>query len=141
LEQLDSAANLLLTVADGDLPGFCGISPDEAKELLRAVHPLVDEQRQARVKSLRARKPGAALADPKWEQSCARGCHCGVYAEILDSIGDERLSAADRKSRDRMMSQASSLGARERSACAQKATWFCKSPLLSKLRMDAKRLN
>jgi hypothetical protein len=138
LEQVDSAANLLVTVADGDKPGVCGILPAEAKRLLMAVHPRLDELRQARVSLLLAHRPKGPFADPRWEKNCASGCHCGLYADILDAIGDEHLNASDRKSRDQLMALAKSLSPSERLACARKTAWFCKSSLHSQLKKEAK---
>ncbi len=139
LERLDSAANLLMTVADGDKPGACGIAPSEAKRLLMAIHPLMDEKRNAAIAALPSNSSRSkSIAQPEWERNCLRKCHCGLYESILEGVGEDRLAASDRTALNRISSKARGMKSEQLVACAKSSQWFCKSRLLVELRRDAK---
>lgn len=135
LEKLDSAANFLVGAADRDQPGsFCGISAEEARTLLRAIHPRID-------KGMRpyTRKRSGSYGNPAWAKDCSASCHCGLYASILDQVGDARLSVADRNLRDRLFQQSKDANESGNEACFKKTrAWFCRSDLLKELKKSAK---
>jgi hypothetical protein len=139
IEQLDAAANLLMTVADSDQPGACGIAPSEARRLLMAIHPVLDEKRNATIAALSSRFPGKSIASPKWDQTCFRKCHCGLYASILEGVGEERLVPSDRALLDRMNGKARRMSGERLKACVKaSSSWFCKSDLLARLKKEAR---
>jgi hypothetical protein len=138
LEQLDAAANLLMTVADSDQPGACGIAPSEARRLLMAIHPMLDEKRNATIAALSSRLPGKSVASPRWDQTCLSKCHCGLYASILEGVGEERLVRSDRAMLDRMSSKARVMTREHLLTCARASTWFCKSALRARLKKEAR---
>lgn len=138
LEQLDSAGNLLMTVSDGDKPSVCGISPSEARRYLLALHPIFDDKKNAAIAALSARPQGKAIANPKWDQSCLRKCHCGLYSSILEGVGEQRLVPADREMLNQMSSKARVMTREHLEVCARTSQWFCKSGLLARLKEDAK---
>jgi hypothetical protein len=138
LEQLDSAGNLLMTISDADKPGVCGISPSEARRYLLALHPIFDEKKNAAVSALSVRPAGKAIANPKWDQTCLRKCHCGLYSSILEGVGEQRLVPADRDMLNSMSSKARVMTREHLEVCARTSQWFCKSGLLARLKEDAK---
>jgi hypothetical protein len=138
LEQLDGAANLLMVVSDGDKPGACGIAPSEARRLLMALHPVMDERLQAAIRSLSSRPAGKAIGNPKWDETCLKKCHCGLYASILEGVGEARLNPKDRALLDKMSEKARVMSREHVAVCARTSPWFCKSDLLAYLREEAK---
>jgi hypothetical protein len=129
LERLDSAANLLLFTSDAARPGQCRIKPEEAQKLLMVIHPMIDEAKNKAV---------AMKVDPKWEKNCSKGCHCGLYASILDGKGDQSLSDKERVMMQHMYKKAQEMTSHQALACVSRdAAWFCKSDLLKKLRKEA----
>lgn len=138
LEQLDSAANLLMTIADADKPGVCGINPSEARRLLLAIHPIFDEKKNAAIAALSAHPATKPIANPKWEQNCLRKCHCGLYASILEGVGEQRLVPSDRETLGQLSSKARVMTREHLEVCARTSRWFCKSRLLARLKEDAK---
>jgi hypothetical protein len=130
LEKLDAAANLLLFTSDSARPTQCHIKPEEAKKLLMVIHPMIDESKT---------RAAATASDPKWEKTCSKSCHCGLYASILDGRGDQSLSEKEREMMRRLYQKAQKMTFKEAKSCATRdAAWFCKSDLLKKLRKEAK---
>lgn len=130
LESLDGAANLLTAAADGRAAGStCGISPDEARTLLRALHAMLDEETDRYLGS--RRKAHLPLIQPGWqEHDCAGTCHCGLYASILRKGGDARGAAGfEAKAAHQDITN-----------CARQEQWFCRSTLLKGLRGKATQL-
>ncbi|MFL5814303.1 MAG: hypothetical protein ACJ763_12050 [Bdellovibrionia bacterium] len=129
LEKLDSAANLLLFTSDAARPGQCKIKPEEAKKLLMVIHPMIDEEKK---------KAAGMASNPKWEKTCSKSCHCGLYASILDAKGDQSLNDQERVMMQHLYKKAQQMTSHEAKACATRdAAWFCKSDLLKKLRKEA----
>jgi hypothetical protein len=139
LEQLDAASNLLLTIADSDKQGYCGIEPTEARRMLLAIRPILEDKRKAAVAAFSNRISGKPIANPRWDQTCLRKCHCGLYASILEGVGEQRLVASDRAMLDRMSGKARMMSREHLEVCARTSPWFCQSDLLVRLRKEARR--
>src|SRR5438270_564023 len=76
LEQLDGAANTLKVVIDGTK--LCQLSAKEAGQLILPLHDLIDASTKSKAGSYRSELM-------RWE-SCDRGCHCGAYAALLETV-------------------------------------------------------
>jgi hypothetical protein len=137
LEHLDSAANVLLAVADERLlpADACQIAVEHSYQLLNSLQSKIDggTADYIRYKS----KTHSALADASWPSSCEVGCHCGLYSAILESVGFEKLVDADRKIFRAVSSLAVNQTKEELTQCARKSTWFCSSTLKRELESDA----
>jgi len=142
LEQLDTAANVLMSAVDH--PGeACGIAADEARILLPAlqarIDPLLEKETALRLNRARARK--TTVSDPSWVNRCAASCHCGLYSRILQRAtnlaGGRGLGSADSEVLTRLQKEASATPDEQVRQCATAAKWFCSSPLLHDLRKAA----
>ncbi len=133
LEQLDSAANLLMRAADGK-SACAGVSSDEAKVLILPLRALLDQKTESYLSSHRKGR----VSSPAWPKNCARDCHCGLYSSLLEKAGDVRLTADDRVVLKSVSSRAESVSAAELDACGSRAAKsFCSGKLLQYLRQEA----
>lgn len=135
LEELDSAAHLLVAAADQD-PNkteshLCHLSTQQANSLLRPLHAWIDHQIDH---YLQRAQTGKSYAKPTWIKNCQQSCHCGLYVSILEKTDDQKLSPKDRKTLSHLQRQAAKLSPLELKRCIQKTRWFCKSDLLKQLK-------
>jgi hypothetical protein len=139
LERLDSAANLLLSISDSDHSRQCHIRPGEAQKLLMAIHPMIDESRKKAASSLLVGLSSNGLVNRDWERSCSKSCHCGLYASVLEEVGEVNLNEQARDLVQRLNEKEQHMTPQEVSQCsAVTEKWFCKSGLLRQLRRNAK---
>lgn len=135
LEQLDSAAHLLVAATDQDLDKtqdlYCQISAKQAHSLLLPLHAWMDDKIDHYLHQARHLN---SYAKRNWIKNCRRSCHCGLYASILEKIDDARLSSKDRKALIQLQTQAAIISSSELNRCIQRANWFCKSELLNYLK-------
>lgn len=135
LQQLDSAANLLVRAADQSQGRpkalYCRISSNEAHQLLQALHALMDQKINQLLNSTSLFHP---VSRQGWLKNCRRTCHCGLYASILEKIEESRLTSIDQKALTFFQDQALKISPSEMNTCIQKALWFCRSSLLDYLR-------
>jgi hypothetical protein len=123
LEQLDGAANLLLSVIDGEPASrVCGIKPEEASVMIESLHARIDEGVSRYIAS--RKKNAQPLEGAAWERNCRSSCHCGIYASILEQAG-QNAEAFERLARKQRVE-----------ACLATEQWFCESPLLKSLRQS-----
>jgi hypothetical protein len=123
LEQLDGAANLLLSAIDGaPASQVCGLKPEEASTMIEPLHARMDEGVSRYIAS--RKKNAQPVEGAGWERDCRSFCHCGIYASVLEQAGQnaERFERLARKQR--------------RAACLPTEQWFCESPLLKSLRQS-----
>lgn len=132
LERLDSVANLLLWTADhsgekGVQPVCPGVTGDEAKVLLRAIHPLMDKKLDQERRKMKAGK----LPHAKFRY-CAKSCHCGAYSSLLEKMGETESALYSETQKKAAGTDPATL-----EKCARQTKWFCESGLLSFLRKQA----
>ncbi len=140
LEQLDSAALVLRMSVDGHPDVACGIKPEEAGNLLRALQPMIDSQLQ----ELR----GHAYVKPYWPtvqevEACEKTCHCGVWGDLAEGAkfpasipksGQKRWKKALASAKLKASKQTE----KQSLACAKSASpKFCTDELLKTLRKEA----
>ncbi len=142
LEQLDSAATVLLASVDHS-GTQCGITSEEAKVLLPVLQAQIDPllEKEALHRLNRSRAQGKTVSAPTWPNRCSTGCHCGLYARILEEAasltGEKNLGSKDQDTLDRLQKAAASISDDHIRKCASAAKWFCKSSLLRSLRKAA----
>lgn len=135
LEQLDSAANLLVGAADQETQArnvlYCKISSAEALRLLQPLHALMDQKIDLFLKKTSRLNQ---ISKPNWMRNCRKTCHCGLYASILEKGEELRLAPLDQKALSYFQNQALQASTSEINTCIRKAVWFCRSSLLDYLR-------
>ncbi len=120
LHQLDDAANFLMFVSDGEkeLQNTCGLSSDEALNMLRALHAQIDQE----IQSGNYTVPEGVL------NSCLGSCHCGIYSDL----------AVDSIIKDDLYKKAQSTSKAQKINCAQRSSvWLCQSKILSDLKAES----
>ncbi len=137
LEDLDSAANFLMQVADEKLVGDpgCKLTSAEAFKLLNSLHAKIDAKKSL---FLAARKKEKAISDTSWAKNCEAQCNCGLYASTLEMLGFEQLGEADQKAYRQLSNLAMNQTSESLLACAKSRKNFCSSALLKQLKKETK---
>jgi len=109
-----------MIVSDGEkeLPNSCGLSAEEALNILRPLHAQIDQEIQI----------GNYLVTEEFLESCQESCHCGIFSDL----------ATNSKLKDNFYKKAQKTSKRELIHCAQKsALWLCQSKILSDLKAES----
>lgn len=108
-----------MLVADGEkgLGSACGLSAEEAMNLLQPLHAKIDEELHS----------GQYNVGPEELKRCEDNCHCGIYSDL----------AAQNPLKEDLYKKASSLPRARLLNCAQKtAQWACSDSLLETLKKE-----
>jgi hypothetical protein len=121
LEDLDSAANLLLAIADERIAAkkICHLDSATAANMMNPLHSRVDEQTAVYLRE--QKKAKVDLSSDNWLKDCDKNCHCGLYASILEAVGFEKLNAHDKKNYRTLSHLAVNSTKPAQTACAKKA--------------------
>lgn len=119
IHHLDEAANFLMLVSDDEksLTVKCGLSPQDALNMLQPIHALIDEE-------IKISTDGAT---ENQMFKCEIDCHCGIYSDIT----------SNQKLKDDLLEKARATHRSQLIQCANKsAKWLCDSNLLKKLKTE-----
>jgi hypothetical protein len=114
IHKLDDAATFLMLVSDRAIKQTCGLTPQEALNLMQPLHAMIDSESKNITTSMTAQ----AL------ETCSDNCHCGLYFDL----------ATDTKLKNDFYEKASKLPRNKLVSCAEVTSkWLCSDELLKEL--------
>jgi hypothetical protein len=108
---------MLVSDQEKDLTETCGLTSDQAMNLLQPLHAMIDTELEN----------NKNVITPKYLATCEDSCHCGLYSDL----------ANNKQLKDDLFKKAESFPKKQLIFCAQKtAKWFCKDSLLNTLKTE-----
>ncbi len=145
LEKVDSAVNILRSISDEvaghqALSKACSISPEQARELLIAAHPIWDEQVDDQARRLRSAQKDpqtvAAILYP-W-RDCEKTCHCSAYATVIERSGLVEEGGPDvRRIYEEIEAAATRMSQKQVLDCAIRVAALCGEETMDRIRSGA----
>jgi|GEM_PF-6468492 len=137
LTQLSAGANLLRMVNDrvagSDLLAKkCGLSAEDAKNRLLALHPLVD----SKVRRVAKQFEDSWLVG--WSEECSKYCRCGSYVSVIEKLAAERVTRLPPDSLSALRGNATKQTEKDTLRCAKEQVWICQEPWFRALALEAR---